>query len=171
MVVGHTPRFRVTWFSPTHPSRTSSLSLLLVRLAYILSRRGNLGRIPTGNHPKFFSETNIRALLFALGASAVQSKLKLKPLKSLALSPSSSCLQPSSTRAMFSKATANFVQQIDPEGSLIHVSRVNDSKKLVSMALVVKRNRYWFWQRPKYQPTDFTLSDLLLGDQELSPGT
>ncbi|KAG7245114.1 hypothetical protein INR49_023680 [Caranx melampygus] len=71
---------------------------------------------------------------------------------------------------MFSKATANFVHQIDPEGSLIHVSRVNDSKKLVSMALVVKRNRFWFWQRPKYQPTDFTLSDLLLGDKELSPG-
>ncbi|XP_022602640.1 non-syndromic hearing impairment protein 5-like [Seriola dumerili] len=71
---------------------------------------------------------------------------------------------------MFSKATANFVRQIDPEGSLIHVSRVNDSQKLVPMALVVKRNRLWFWQRPKYQPTDFTLSDLLLGDKTLSPG-
>ncbi|XP_044027059.1 gasdermin-E-like [Siniperca chuatsi] len=71
---------------------------------------------------------------------------------------------------MFSKATANFVRQIDPEGSLIHVSRVNDSHKLVPMALVVKRNRIWFWQRPKYQPTDFTLSDLLQGDKVLSPG-
>lgn len=71
---------------------------------------------------------------------------------------------------MFSKATANFVRQIDPEGSLIHVSRVNDSKKLVPMALVVKRNRIWFWQSPKYQPTDFTLSDLLQGDKVLSPG-
>lgn len=70
---------------------------------------------------------------------------------------------------MFSKATANFVHQIDPEGSLIHVSRVNDSHKLVPMALVVKRNR-WFWQRPKYQPTDFILSDLLLRDEVLSPG-
>ncbi|KAM9838288.1 gasdermin-E-like [Aulostomus maculatus] len=71
---------------------------------------------------------------------------------------------------MFSKATANFVRQIDPEGSLIHVSRINDSHKLIPMALVVKRNRIWFWQRPKYQPTDFTLSDLLLGDQVLSGG-
>ncbi|XP_035537455.1 gasdermin-E-like [Morone saxatilis] len=71
---------------------------------------------------------------------------------------------------MFSKATANFVHQIDPEGSLIHVSRVNDSHKLVPMALVVKRNRIWFWQRPKYQPTVFTLSDLLQGDKVLSPG-
>ncbi|XP_068432041.1 gasdermin-E-like [Clinocottus analis] len=70
---------------------------------------------------------------------------------------------------MFSKATANFVRQIDPEGSLIHVSRVNDSKKLVPMAVIVKRNRMWFWQRTKYQPTDFTLSDLLQGDTVLSP--
>ncbi|KAK9537099.1 hypothetical protein VZT92_005766 [Zoarces viviparus] len=70
---------------------------------------------------------------------------------------------------MFSKATANFIRQIDPEGSLIHVSRVNDSKKLVPMALVVKRNRIWFWKRPKYQPTDFTLSDLLQGDKVLDP--
>ncbi|XP_029023078.1 gasdermin-E-like [Betta splendens] len=70
---------------------------------------------------------------------------------------------------MFSKATANFVRQIDPEGSLIHVSRVNDSHRLVSMALVVKRNRLWSWQRPKFHPTDFILSDLLLGDEVLSP--
>ncbi|KAM6903816.1 gasdermin-E-like [Lycodopsis pacificus] len=70
---------------------------------------------------------------------------------------------------MFSKATANFLRQIDPEGSLIHVSRVNDSKKLVPMALVVKRNCIWFWKRPKYQPTDFTLSDLLQGDKVLGP--
>ncbi|KAM3596096.1 uncharacterized protein V6R79_008033 [Siganus canaliculatus] len=70
---------------------------------------------------------------------------------------------------MFSKATANFIHQIDPEGSLIPVSRVNNSHKLALMALVVKRKRIWFWQKPKYQPTDFTLSDLLQGDKELSP--
>lgn len=72
--------------------------------------------------------------------------------------------------AMFSKATANFVRDVDYDGILIHVSRVNDSQKLVPMRLVVKRNRLWFWQRPKYQPTDFTLSDLLQGDTGLSPG-
>ncbi|XP_073319486.1 gasdermin-E-like [Pagrus major] len=71
---------------------------------------------------------------------------------------------------MFSKATANFLRQIDTEGSLIHVSRINDSHKLVPMALVVKRNCVWFWQKPKYQPTDFTLSDLLQGDKVLTPG-
>ncbi|KAM9737825.1 gasdermin-E-like isoform 1-T2 [Menidia menidia] len=71
---------------------------------------------------------------------------------------------------MFSKATANFVQQVDPEGSLIHVSRVNNSHKLVPLGLVVKRNRIWVWQKPKYQPTDFTLIDLLQGGEALEPG-
>ncbi|KAM3858224.1 gasdermin-E-like [Diretmus argenteus] len=70
---------------------------------------------------------------------------------------------------LFSKATGNFIRQIDPEGSLIHVSRPNDSRKLVLLALVVKRTRRWFWQRPKYHPTDFTLGDMLLGDEPLSP--
>ncbi|XP_076006192.1 gasdermin-E-like [Genypterus blacodes] len=70
---------------------------------------------------------------------------------------------------MFSKATAKFVRQVDPEGCLIHVSRLNNSHKLVPMAVVAKRNRFWFWQRPKYQPTHFTLSDLLLGDKQLIP--
>ncbi|XP_061597906.1 gasdermin-E-like [Cololabis saira] len=69
---------------------------------------------------------------------------------------------------MFSKATYNFVRQIDHEGSLIPVSSVKNSHKLVPMALVVKRKRY-FWQKPRYHPTDFTLSDLLLGDEVLSP--
>uniref|UniRef100_A0A3P9JIY2 Gasdermin pore forming domain-containing protein n=1 Tax=Oryzias latipes TaxID=8090 RepID=A0A3P9JIY2_ORYLA len=71
---------------------------------------------------------------------------------------------------MFSNATANFVRQIDPNGTLIHVSRLNDSDKLVPMGLVVKRNRIWAWQRPKYRPTDFILSDLLQGDLKLEPG-
>ncbi|KAM4724862.1 gasdermin-E-like [Anableps anableps] len=71
---------------------------------------------------------------------------------------------------MFSKATENFVRQVDPGGSFIHVSRVNDSHKLLPMAIVVKRNRFWAWQRPKYQPTDFTLGDLLQGDEVLKPG-
>ncbi|CAG5890422.1 unnamed protein product, partial [Menidia menidia] len=75
-----------------------------------------------------------------------------------------------SPEAMFSKATANFVQQVDPEGSLIHVSRVNNSHKLVPLGLVVKRNRIWVWQKPKYQPTDFTLIDLLLEGEALEPG-
>ncbi|KAJ7991540.1 hypothetical protein DPEC_G00284940 [Dallia pectoralis] len=70
---------------------------------------------------------------------------------------------------MFAKATSNFVQQIDPDGTLIPVSRPNDSYKLVPLALVVKRSRFWFWQKPKYLPSDFTLSQLLLGDASLIP--
>ncbi|XP_061738446.1 gasdermin-E-like [Nerophis ophidion] len=69
---------------------------------------------------------------------------------------------------MFSKATANFVRQVDPEGSLKHVSRINDAHKLVPMALMVKRNRFWFWQRTKYHPTDFLLKDVLQGDEDLT---
>ncbi|CAB1350695.1 unnamed protein product, partial [Coregonus sp. 'balchen'] len=59
-------------------------------------------------------------------------------------------------QVVFAKATANFVRQIDPEGTLISVCRLNDSDKLVPMALVVKRNRFWFCQ--KYQPSGFTLN-------------
>uniref|UniRef100_A0A672FJG2 Gasdermin-E-like n=1 Tax=Salarias fasciatus TaxID=181472 RepID=A0A672FJG2_SALFA len=69
---------------------------------------------------------------------------------------------------MFPKATAKFVRQVDHEGSLIPVSRLNDSEKLDLMALVVKSKR-WFFQKPNYQPTDFTLGDLLLGDEVLKP--
>ncbi|XP_029938178.1 gasdermin-E-like isoform X1 [Salarias fasciatus] len=69
---------------------------------------------------------------------------------------------------MFCKATANFVRQVDDGRSLIPVSQLNDSGKLDLMTLVVKR-KGWFWQKPKYQPTNFTLSALLLGDEVLKP--
>ncbi|KAG9345176.1 hypothetical protein JZ751_009719 [Albula glossodonta] len=70
---------------------------------------------------------------------------------------------------MFAKATSNFLKQIDPDGSLIPVSRLNDSDKLVPLSLVIKRKRFWVWQRPKYVPSDFTLSDVLLGDKPINP--
>ncbi|KAJ3608582.1 hypothetical protein NHX12_023114 [Muraenolepis orangiensis] len=71
---------------------------------------------------------------------------------------------------MFSKATKSFVQQIeDDQKGLIHVSRLNDSHKLVPMAVVIKRIRFWPWQTAKYQPSDFTLSDLLLGEVSIDP--
>ncbi|XP_065117425.1 gasdermin Eb isoform X2 [Paramisgurnus dabryanus] len=65
---------------------------------------------------------------------------------------------------MFAKATKSLVSEIDPDGCLIPVSRLNESDNLVPLALVIKRNRYWFWQKPKYLPTDFKLSDVLVGD-------
>ncbi|XP_031432605.1 gasdermin Eb [Clupea harengus] len=70
---------------------------------------------------------------------------------------------------MFAKATTNLVSEIDPDGSLIPVRRLNDSDKLSPLALVIKRNRFWFWQRPKYLPTGFTLNDLLTGNQTIEP--
>ncbi|XP_030644490.1 gasdermin-E [Chanos chanos] len=64
---------------------------------------------------------------------------------------------------MFAKATRELLRQVDPEGTLIPVSRLNDSDKLEPLAVVLKRTPVWFWQRAKYRPTDFTLSHLLLG--------
>nr|UTP59128.1 gasdermin-E-like protein [Ctenopharyngodon idella] len=65
---------------------------------------------------------------------------------------------------MFAKATKNVLSEIDTEGSLIPMSRLNDSDGLIPLSLVIKRNRYWFWQRPKYLPSDFKLNDVLVGD-------
>uniref|UniRef100_A0A8C7NEP2 Gasdermin Eb n=1 Tax=Oncorhynchus mykiss TaxID=8022 RepID=A0A8C7NEP2_ONCMY len=70
---------------------------------------------------------------------------------------------------MFSTATRNFVEEIDDDGSLIPVSSLIDSDKLVPLSLVVKRKRFWIWQKPKYLPSDFTLSDVLTGDTPLTP--
>ncbi|XP_066571707.1 gasdermin-E [Amia ocellicauda] len=70
---------------------------------------------------------------------------------------------------MFGKATSNFVKQIDPDGCLIPMSRLNDSYGMQPLALVVKRTRFWFWQKPKYISSDFTLSDVLSGDEPIKP--
>ncbi|KAJ8371531.1 hypothetical protein AAFF_G00307680 [Aldrovandia affinis] len=71
--------------------------------------------------------------------------------------------------AMLARATGNFVRHIDPEGRLIPLTRLNDSDKLLPLALVIKRSRFWLWQRNKYRPSVFTLNDLLLGDTPLRP--
>ncbi|XP_060777812.1 gasdermin Eb [Neoarius graeffei] len=66
---------------------------------------------------------------------------------------------------MFAKATRKLVDEIDPNGSLIPVSRLNESDNLTVFSLVIKRKPCWFWQQPKYIPTDFTLNDLLIGEK------
>ncbi|XP_072535521.1 gasdermin Eb isoform X2 [Salminus brasiliensis] len=71
---------------------------------------------------------------------------------------------------MFAKATSKFVTEIDPEGCLIPVSRLNESDNLKLLSLVIKRSRFWFWQRPKYLPSDFTLNDLLQGEKNIDAG-
>ncbi|GAA6083380.1 gasdermin Eb [Tachysurus ichikawai] len=70
---------------------------------------------------------------------------------------------------MFSKATRKFVNEIDPDGCLIPVSRLNESDNLNVVSVVIKRNPSWFWQQPKYIPTDFTLNDVLLGEDPIEP--
>ncbi|KAL0166518.1 hypothetical protein M9458_038362, partial [Cirrhinus mrigala] len=65
---------------------------------------------------------------------------------------------------MFEKATKKLVQQIDPKGSLIPASSLNDNKKLQLLAVMRKTQKGWFWQKSKYKPTGFKLNDLLEGD-------
>lgn len=69
---------------------------------------------------------------------------------------------------MFATVTRNFVEEVDHGGLLIPVSSVNDS--VCVMTVVVKHKRFWFWQRPKYIPTDFDLNDILTGDTPIKPG-
>lgn len=72
---------------------------------------------------------------------------------------------------MFAKATRKFVDEIDPDGCLIPVYRLNEKDNLTVLSLVIKRKPVWFWQRTKYIPMDFTLSDVLLGEEPICPGT
>ncbi|XP_054637726.1 gasdermin Eb isoform X2 [Dunckerocampus dactyliophorus] len=60
---------------------------------------------------------------------------------------------------MFATATRNFVEEVDPGGLLIPVRSPNDS--LTLLTVVVRQKRFWFWQKPKHLPTDFTLNDIL----------
>lgn len=69
---------------------------------------------------------------------------------------------------MFATATRNFVDEVDPDGMLIPVSSLNNS--IAALTVVVKRKRFWFWQKPKHILTDFKLNDLLTGDAPIKPG-
>ncbi|CAN9514302.1 unnamed protein product [Ophioblennius macclurei] len=68
---------------------------------------------------------------------------------------------------MFAIATRSFVEEVDHGGLLIPVSSLNDP--ISALTVVVKRKRFWCWQKPKYQPTDFNLNDLLTGDTPIKP--
>uniref|UniRef100_A0A3Q1F9W3 Gasdermin pore forming domain-containing protein n=1 Tax=Acanthochromis polyacanthus TaxID=80966 RepID=A0A3Q1F9W3_9TELE len=69
---------------------------------------------------------------------------------------------------MFANAARNFVEEVDHGGLLIPVSGLNDS--IAPLTVVLKRKRFWFWQKHKYHPTDFNLNDLLTGDAPIKPG-
>ncbi|XP_020793187.2 gasdermin Eb [Boleophthalmus pectinirostris] len=68
---------------------------------------------------------------------------------------------------MFATATRNFVEEVDRGRSLIPVSSLNDTISLLTV--VIKKKRYWLWQKPKYLPTDFTLNDILAGGTPIQP--
>ncbi|XP_063054572.1 gasdermin Eb isoform X2 [Engraulis encrasicolus] len=70
---------------------------------------------------------------------------------------------------MFSRATSLLLSEIDPDGSLIAVQRLNDADKLDPLAIVIKRrpSRLWFWKRTKYRPTGFNLNDVLTAGQSV----
>ncbi|RVE62565.1 hypothetical protein OJAV_G00158550 [Oryzias javanicus] len=68
---------------------------------------------------------------------------------------------------MFAQATKNFVDEVDKKGELIPVSSRNHDIHLLTV--VVKHNRFWFWQKPKYIPTDFGLNDVLAGGNPIKP--
>ncbi|XP_068426168.1 gasdermin Eb [Clinocottus analis] len=68
---------------------------------------------------------------------------------------------------MFATATSNFVQEVDHGGLLIPLASLNDTIALLTV--VVKRRRFWVWQKPKYIPTDFNLNDILTGDTPIKP--
>ncbi|XP_068944806.1 gasdermin-E [Petaurus breviceps papuanus] len=70
---------------------------------------------------------------------------------------------------MFAKATRNFLRDTDPGGDLIPVLSLNDSDRLQLLSLVVKKKKFWCWQRPKYQFLSATINDILTKDQFLSP--
>lgn len=70
---------------------------------------------------------------------------------------------------MFAKATKTFLKEVDDGGNLIAVSSLNDSDKLQLLSLVVKKTRFWCWQKPKYQFLSVTLGDVLTEGQFLSP--
>ena len=69
---------------------------------------------------------------------------------------------------MFAQATARFVKEVDPGGSLIPVSSCNDSFHVLS--IVKKEKAKWSFQEHKYVATGFTLNNILEGDTLIPPG-
>ncbi|XP_006801451.1 gasdermin Eb [Neolamprologus brichardi] len=68
---------------------------------------------------------------------------------------------------MFALATRNFVEEVEDNGSLIPVTSLIDTIALLTV--VVKRRRFWCWQKSKYLPTGFNLNDILTGDTPIKP--
>ena len=62
--------------------------------------------------------------------------------------------------SMFEAAVTKFAKTVGDD-VLLPVPSLTDGDKCNVLNLVVKKNRRWFWQSPKYEPTGFTLQDIL----------
>ncbi|XP_018431097.1 PREDICTED: non-syndromic hearing impairment protein 5 [Nanorana parkeri] len=72
---------------------------------------------------------------------------------------------------MFCKASRTFLKEIDAGGELIPVCSLNDSAKAQLLSVVVKKNRFWWWQKPKYNfsACGCLLGDVLMDDKPVKP--
>ncbi|XP_064598207.1 gasdermin-E-like [Liolophura sinensis] len=68
---------------------------------------------------------------------------------------------------MFSTAVSHFVKAVGKD-SFIPVPSLDVADNVKLLQVVVKKNRYWFWQKPSYLPTDFSLNDLLKDNGNVS---
>ena len=52
-----------------------------------------------------------------------------------------------------------FVKSVG-EGSLVPVPDLDEADRCVPFAVCVKKNRRWFWQSPRFEPSPFLLHQL-----------
>ncbi|KAL8175939.1 UNVERIFIED_CONTAM: hypothetical protein K2H54_015161 [Gekko kuhli] len=69
---------------------------------------------------------------------------------------------------MFHKATKSLAKQLDPDGDLIPVRCFLDQNHFRPLCLVQKKCRNSWWQKSRYQKTDYKLPDVLLPGEPAS---
>lgn len=72
---------------------------------------------------------------------------------------------------MFEAASESFVKAIGSE-TLIPITSIDRADNCQPLHVVVKQKRYWIWQTPKYQPTSFSLQEILTeSSKDMGVGT
>jgi len=72
---------------------------------------------------------------------------------------------------MFEAASESFVKAIGSE-TLIPITSIDRADNCLPLHVVVKKKRYWIWQTPKYQPTSFSLQEILTeSSKDMGVGT
>ncbi|XP_074657618.1 pejvakin-like isoform X2 [Tubulanus polymorphus] len=67
---------------------------------------------------------------------------------------------------MFEAAVHKFVKEAGPE-VLHQVPSLDEANRCRPLQIVEKKNRRWFWQTPRYRPTDFSLDQILADPKPL----